>query len=100
MEDPANDLLVLQSLSNDISNGASTITPRKYASISNKKRALIIHSIDTLGMSVIQASKHYQVARSTISSIKRIFYSEARTTKKPSREITGRCYLKSRNQSF
>ena len=61
MEDPANDLLVLQSLSNDISNGASTITPQKYTSISNEKRALIIHSIDTLGMSVIKASKHYQV---------------------------------------
>ena len=56
---------------------------RPYSTISNEKRSLIMHAIDTIGMSVTEAAKHYQVSRSTISSIKHVYENEdGRTTKK------------------
>jgi transposase len=89
MEEPANTLLTIQGPPNTRDNDQTTTLPRKNAQISNEKRALIMHAIDTLGMSVRDVSQHYQVARSTISSIKRVFYSEGqRTRKKPNRGNT------------
>ena len=55
---------------------------RAYMAVSNEKRALIMHAIDSLGMSVTEASKHYQVSRSTVSSIKQVYYAEDQRTDK------------------
>ena len=59
---------------------------RTYTTISNEKRALIMNAIDSLGMPVTEAAKHFQVSRTAISNIKRIFYAEGyRTDKKITR---------------
>jgi transposase len=59
-----------------ISDQASTNIRRAYSSISNEKRGLIIHAIDSLGWSVTATAKHYQVSQTTVSNIKRVFYTE------------------------
>ena len=65
---------------------ASTNIRRAYSSVSNEKRGLIIHAIDTLGWSVTATAKHYQVSQTTVSNIKRVFYTDGgRINKKVSR---------------
>jgi transposase len=59
---------------------------RVHSSISNEKRELIMHAINELGMSVKEAATFYKVARTTVSSIKQVYYSEnGRTSKKTNR---------------
>src|SRR5271163_2752123 len=62
--------------------GLQPVGKRTYITVSNEKRTLIMHAIDSLGMSVTAASKHYQVSRSTVSSIKQVYYAEGQWTER------------------
>jgi len=67
-------------------NPSRTITGRLYSPVSNEKRGLILHAINTIGMSVTSVALHYNVPRSTVSSIKRVYEIEnGRTIKKTNR---------------
>jgi transposase len=62
--------------------GSSVNGRRAYTSISDEKRGLIMHAIDSIGMSVSETARIYQVSRSTVSNIKRIYYAEGQRTAK------------------